>query len=107
MNKKEKIFRTFMTILFIGFIGIYISNKNGYNEYEKHKRVELTNKEIQKFEEDIKNNKDIDINDYIGNINEDYSNGISNMSVKFSNITSKYIKKGINDIFNIISKLMN
>lgn len=107
MNKRERIFKSFMTLLFIGFIGIYISNKSGYNEYDKHKKVELTNAQIQKFEEDVKNNKDIDINDYVGEIKEDYSNGISNLSVNFSNITSKYIKKGITDVFNIINKLMN
>lgn len=105
MNRKERLFKSFFTILFICFLGIYISN-NEYSEYEKHKKVELTNKEIQKFEEDVKSNKNIDINDYIGDINEDYSNGISKISVKFSNITSKYIKRGINDIFSIINKLI-
>ena len=58
---KEKILRTIFLFLFIIYIGIYASNKTGYYEYEMHKKVELTNEQIEKFEEDVKNNKKIDI----------------------------------------------
>lgn len=107
MNKKEKIFRTIFTSLFIIFIGLSLTNKAGFKEYELHKNVELTNEQILKFESDVKKNKNIDINDYVGNIKEDYSNGFSKASLNFSNVTSKYIKKGINEIFNIINKLIS
>ena len=106
MNKKEKIFRTFMTILFIGFIGIYISNKNGYNEYEKHKRVELTNKEIQKFEEDIKNNKEVDIKDYLVNEEVDYTNRFTRLMYGISDNGNKLARKIIKGLFKKLSYLV-
>ena len=106
MNKKEKAVKTCLTTLFIIFIGLIVSNKNGYSEYEMHKKVELTNEQIEKFENDIKNNKNIDIDNYLKNITEDYSNNISTTCLNFSNTTSKYIKRGISDIFDILSKLL-
>lgn len=107
MNKKEKAFRTIFTSLFIIFIGLSLTNKAGFKEYELHKNVELTNEQIKKFENDVKNNKNVDINDYIRNTKEDYSNDFSKASLNFSNVTSKYIKKGINKIFDTISKLIS
>ena len=107
MDKKEKFFKSFMTLLFIAFIGICISNKTGYKEYEMHKRVELTKEQIEKFESDVKNNRNIDINNYVNDTKEDYSNEMSKISLSFSNFTSKYIKKGISDVFDVLSKFLS
>lgn len=102
----EKVFKTIMIFLFVIFLTIYLSNNTSYYEYGMHKRVELTNEEIKKFEEDVKNNKNIDIEDYQKNTIKDYSNEISRISLSLSNFTSKYIKKGINSVFKTIDKLM-
>lgn len=102
----ENILKTCFISLFIIFITIYISHNSGYYEYELHKKVELTNEQIEKFESDVKNNKNIDINDYVNNTVEDYSNTFSDISASFSNFTSKYVKEGIEGIFNVISELM-
>lgn len=102
----EKIVKTSLLFLFIIFIVVYISYSNGYYEYELHKRVELTNEQIEQFENDIKNNEKIDINDYTGNVVEDYSNTFSKISASFSDFTSKYIKEGIEGVFKIISNLI-
>ncbi len=102
----EKALRTFFIILFIIFVTVYILYNSGYYEYELHKKVELTNEQIEKFENDVKNNKDIDISDYTGNSTNDYSNAFSDVSASFSNFTSKYVKKGINGVFTIIGRLM-
>ena len=85
---------------------IYITHESGYYEYELHKRVELTNEQIEKFEEDVKNNINIDVNDYIDNKTEDYSNNFSKLSASFSSYTNKYIKDSIEGIFNIISSML-
>ena len=103
----EKIFKTCMIFLFVIFITIYVSQVSGYHEYELHKKVELTNEEISKFESDIKNNKNIDINEYTDNSIEDYSNSFSRLSSSFSEFTSKYIKKSINGVFKAISDLLS
>lgn len=96
-----------MIFLFVIFITIYVSEASGYREYELHKKVELTNEEIKRFETDIKENKNIDINEYIDKENYDYSNNFSKMSNNFSSVTSKYVKKTIKDIFNFISKFLS
>lgn len=98
--------RTFI-FLFVIFITIYIFYGNSYYNYDLHKKVELTNEQIEKFESDIKNNNNIDINDYVGNTTEDYSNNISDLGLSFSNFTSKYVKLGIKSVLDIISGLMS
>lgn len=102
----EKILRTIMIFLFVIFLTIYLSNSTGYYEYGMHKKVELTNEEIEKFEEDVKNNKQIDIEDYQKDKSKEYSNEISRISLSISNFTSKYIKMGINKVFKTINKIM-
>ena len=102
----EKILRTSFILLFIFFITIYVFYNSGYYEYELHKRVELTNEQIEKFESDVKNNENIDVNDYVNNTIDDYSNAFSDVGASFSSFTSKYVKEGINGVFKMISKLM-
>lgn len=104
---KETILKRTLIFLFVIFITIYIFYGNSYYNYDLHKKVELTNEQIEKFENDIKNNNNIDINNYIGNTEEDYSNNISDLGLSFSNFTSKYVKEGIKGVLNIISGLMS
>ena len=102
----ERLLKRIFIFLFIIFITIYVFYGNSYYNYDLHKKVELTNEQIEKFENDIKNNNNIDIKDYIGNTNEDYSNNISNMGLSFSKFTSKYIKSGIKGVLKVIGELM-
>ena len=104
--KYEQLLKTIFVFLFIIFITIYITHESGYYEYELHKKVELTNEQIQKFESDIKNNVNIDVNDYIDNKMEDYSNNFSKIGASFSSFTSKYIKEGIEGVLNIITNML-
>ena len=103
----ERVLKRSLIFLFVIFITIYIFYGNSYYNYDLHKKVELTNEQIEKFERDIKNNNNIDVNDYLGNTTEDYSNNMSDLGLTFSNFTSKYVKSGIKGIFNIISGLMS
>lgn len=105
MDAETYLKRTFI-FLFVIFITIYIFYGNSYYNYDLHKKVELTNEQIEKFENDIKNNNNIDINDYIGNTVPDYSNNISDLGLTFSNFTSKYVKEGIKGVLDIIGSLM-
>lgn len=83
---------------------MYISVGSNYYEYELHKKVMLTNEDIKRFEDDVKNNKEVDIDNYISS-RVDYSNSFSKASTKVSKETKKYIKQGIEGIFNIFSKM--
>ena len=83
---------------------MYISVGSNYYEYELHKKVMLTNEDIKRFEDDVKNNKEVDIDNYISS-RVDYSNSFSKASTKVSKETKKYIKQGIEGLFNIFSKM--
>lgn len=106
MNK-EKVFNITIIILFAIFMTIYLSSNRGYYEYGLYKKVELTNDEIKRFEEDVKNNKSIDVEKYLKDSTKDYTNEVSKISLSISKFTSKYIKKGIDGIFKTIDKLMS
>ena len=102
----EKILKRTLIFLFVIFITIHIFYGNSYYNYDLHKKIELTNEQIEKFESDIKNNNNIDVNDYIGNTSIDYSNNISDLGVTFSNFTSKYVKEGIRGVLNVLIGFM-
>lgn len=102
--KYENTFKIIFIFLFVIFLTMYISVGSNYYEYELHKKVMLTNEDIKRFEDDVKNNKEVDIDNYISS-RVDYSNSFSNASTKVSKETKKYIKQGIEGIFNIFSKM--
>ena len=102
--KYENTFKIIFIFLFVIFLTMYISVGSNYYEYELHKKVMLTNEDIKRFEDDVKNNKEVDIDNYISS-RVDYSNSFSKASTKVSKETKKYIKQGIDDIFNIYSKM--
>ena len=103
----EKLIKTIFTILFVIFVTIYISQATGYYEYELHKKSELTKEQIQKFEKDVKEGKKVDLKKYSEYNKKDYSNKFSKAGNKFSNFTSKYVKKGIEGTFKIIDSLLS
>lgn len=102
--KYENTFKIIFIFLFVIFLTMYISVGSNYYEYELHKKVMLTNEDIKRFEDDVKNNKEVDIDNYISS-RFDYSNSFSKASTKVSKETKKYIKQGIEGIFNIFSKM--
>lgn len=103
----ERFLKITFIFLFVIYITIYVIYKDNYYNYDLHKKVELTSEQIEKFENDIKNNVNIDVNDYLGSDVEDYSNSVSDLSLSFSNFTSRYVKKGIKGVLNIIVSLMS
>ena len=67
MENKHKInlFKGIFLILLFTFTTLYIASYNGYYEYSNNKKVTLTNEKIKEFEEDVKNGKKIDLENYI------------------------------------------
>ncbi len=79
MNKILK----FLGILVIfGFLFCYFIEYSGYYEYNLHSKKTLTEEEIKRFESDVKNGKNIDINTYFTNNTTDYSNNLTKTAVK-------------------------
>lgn len=78
------------------FLGIYISLSNGTNNYKAYKKSVLTAEKIKQFEEDVKNGKNITIENYIDTSNRVSSNKISKagtyLSEKITTLTKTFIK---------------
>lgn len=92
--KKKK---TLIIIVLLIFICCYYVANSGYYEYHLQERTILTNEKIKEFEEDVKNNNNIDVKNYLENEEKDYTNNLTNIVYTISdsgtNITRKLFKK--------------
>ena len=59
-----KIFWKFFLMLLIGFTAIYISEATGYYEFEQHNKKVLTEEKIKQFEKDVKEGREIKVENY-------------------------------------------
>lgn len=105
-KRANRIFLSFVFILFITFITLYISQATGYYEFEQSRKAIFTAEQIEKFEQDVKDGKEIDINNYLDNTNKDYQNGISRFCLDISENISKYTKLGVEKVFGGIAKMI-
>ena len=105
MKKKPNLFFKVLSLLFFGFIALYIALESGYYETEIKKVVSLTNEKIKAFEEDVKNNKKINLDSYLEKKEVDYSNSVSKFGNKITNTLAKTITQGLSGVFDIVKTL--
>ena len=103
-----KLFKWTMTFIFISFFCTVILSLSGYYQTFLQKQTILTNDAINAFEQDIKDGKDIDINNYIENNQKNYDNAISKtgrfISNKLNNLISGTIEKTLKIIIKAIEE---
>ncbi|MEG2322152.1 MAG: hypothetical protein RSB71_01505 [Bacilli bacterium] len=104
---RTKVFRLSFIITFAIFFTLFLSNKYGYYEYKKHEQVTLTNEEIKRFEQDVKDGKNTQIGDYLKHTNKNYQTKFSQAGLNLSNSISKVIKSGVESFFASIDKMVN
>ena len=105
-KKLNKLFRYTILVSFVTFFALYLSQSTGYFEYRNSKKVALTNKQIEKIEQDIKEGKTVDIENYIETNNQNYQNTISKTGLTISNLTEKAIRKLIDGSFKVLGDLV-
>lgn len=93
-------------ILVILFLGLYISQMTGYYQYTESKKTTLTEDAIKRFEEDIRNGKEINAENYLEQ-ETDYNNKLSTLGMKISGLIEKGFNKAMNSIFNEISNAIS
>ena len=103
-KKRNKVFKRIMFFLFIIFFTLYLSQATGYYEYEQSRKTAFTEEQIKQFEQDVKDGKEIDITKYLENTNKNYQNNISKTTLNISEAISKYMKLGIEKLFEGIAK---
>ena len=102
--KKIKILKFIFIMCFVSYLTFYIAGQTGYYEYNARKKMTFTKEQIEKFEKDVKEGKNIDMQEYLKNPDKNYQNKISKATLSLSENISKITRKGINVIF---SKLGN
>ena len=93
-------------VLIILFLGLYISQMTGYYQYTESKKTTLTEDAIKRFEEDIRNGKEINAENYLEQ-ETDYKKKLSNICIKISGLIENGFNKAMNSIFNEISNAIS
>ena len=98
------LWRCFLVLLIV-FTALYLSEATGYYEYEQHRNMVLTNEKIKEFEQDVKDGKNIDIQNYIATKKKDYSNSVSNLGLNISDTINSFITDGLNNLFKFLGDM--
>ena len=105
MNKK--IMKLLIIILIIIFVSSYLIADSGYYEYNLKQQSVITHEKIKEFENDIKNEKDINLIDYLNKDKLDYTNKFSNIIYNISNKSNTLTRKLLKKVFKKISLLID
>lgn len=99
------VFKRVITLLFILYIVLYFQVETGINTSLKEKTI-ITQENIEKFEEDVKNGEYVDIKNYIETNDVDTSNIMSDAGYLISNQASKIVGEHLVDFFEFVGKLI-
>lgn len=103
---KKTIIKLILITVFLSFLITYVIGMSGYYEYELSNKRIMTEEQMKQFEEDVKNNENIDLGDYVVNTHTDYTNKFTKGVTNASLTINKYLKKSIESVFKIMSKMV-
>ena len=101
-----KIFKKVFLVLLISFTAIYLSEAAGYSEYKQHNKKIMTEEKIKQFENDVKNGKNLNLNDYLVEDNKNYESKVSKIGNTISKEIEKYVVGGLNNTFKFLNNIM-
>lgn len=104
---KNNFIRIMLLTVFLVFLALYYSSNAGIIDYQAKNRNTLTEEQIKKFEDDVKNNVEIDIKKYLDNKEEKYNNGISKTTMKISNTIGNTVQGVLDFLFHKLEDVMN
>lgn len=105
--KHKRILKFTLYSVIMLFLFSYVVEKSGYYEYNLQRQKILTEDAMKKFESDIENGEDIDINNYLEENKVDYSNKLTDTVSSVNISLNKYLKETISNTFEILGKLIN
>lgn len=106
-KKKENIIVKIFYLLLISFIVLYFSKSSGYYEYATHRQVSLNESQIEKFEKDVKDGKNVSIEEYVKSGEINYSNFASNIGNTVSSCIKDVVTNGIDGTMDFLGQLFN
>ena len=104
---KNNFFRIMAFTVFLIFLALYYSSNAGLIDYQAKNKTSLTEEQIKMFEEDVKNNVQIDLKKYIDNKEDKYDNNISKTTLKLSNTIGETVEVILNFVFGKLENAMN
>lgn len=107
MKEIPKFIFVFLMLSFLIFIIIFISSKAGYYEYSNNSRKNFTEEKMAKFEEDVKNGKNVKIEDYLDSESIIYDNNVSKLGDNMSKIINKSVNFILESSFKAVEKMID
>lgn len=104
---KKKIFNVLFVMLFLSFLIGYIIEETGYYEYNLQNKAIMTSEAMAKFEEDVKEGKDVILEDYVVNTEKDYTSSLTRGTNKVSVKVNDILKKSIESVFKMLGKFVS
>ncbi len=104
--KNSNIARIVLIVLFLLFVGLYLVGNSTYYDYDVTSKTRLTEEQIKKFEEDIKNGKSVDVEEYLKEGQKNYDNVISKATLDISKTISSSFDKALSYFFNKLNDAM-
>lgn len=101
----SKVFGYILLILFMMYFAIFVMVNLGYYEYASYKKRVFTESQIAKYEEDIKENVDIDIEDYLVD-EEDFQDKPKRIGLRISEFISNSCKQSVNGVFKFLNDVL-
>ena len=96
---KNNFLRIMSLTVFLIFLALYYSSNAGIIDYQARNRTALTEEQIKMFEDDVKNNVEIDIKKYLDDKEEKYDNNVSAIG--------ECVAKALDFMFGKLDKVMN
>ena len=103
---KKKVFINIFLLLFIGYIVCFVIGESGYYEYKLQRKTVMTNESMQKFEEDVKEGKDVSLEDYVVSSEKDYTTTLTRTTNKVSKSVNKMMKKTVEGVFKVLGSFV-
>lgn len=104
--KHKKLLKFFGVMIILIFLFCYFIEYSGYYEYNLQNKKNLTESQIQQFEEDVKNGKDIDLDSYLTDSSIDYSNSLTRTTTEANLKLNNYLKKILTGGLGILGRLI-
>lgn len=104
-KKKPNPFFRILSFSFFVFLSLYIALESGYYETHVEERGVVTKENMERFEKDVQNGVDIDVNDYVNAEVKDYSNTFSDTGVYLANGVESFMSGGMVKVLDVLKSL--
>ena len=105
--KFKKILKLICIALIFVFLCSYFIEMSGYYEYNLQSKKNLTQTQMEQFEADINEGKDVDLNQYLKETTIDYSNKITRTTTEASIKLNDYLKNFLTNGLKMLGQLVN